>query len=41
VLLLVLLQAGIASPEYGWADLALAIGAGILVWRWAPRTGGR
>jgi len=41
VLLLVLLQAGIAAPEYGWADLALAIVAGILVWRWAPRTAGR
>jgi len=41
VLLLVLLQAGIAAPEYGWADLALAIVAGILVWRWAPRTAAR
>lgn len=41
VLLLVLLQAGIAAPEYGWADLALAIVAGTLVWRWAPRTAKR
>jgi VanZ family protein len=37
VLVLGMLQAGTAAPSYGWADLALAAVAGVVVARWAPR----
>jgi len=37
VLLLGLMQAGAATPVYGWIDVVIAIIGGILVTRWAPR----
>jgi hypothetical protein len=32
-----MLQSGAATPSYGWADLALATVAGVVVARWSPR----
>jgi len=37
VVLLGLMQAGAATPVYGWIDVVIAIIAGILVTRWTPR----
>jgi hypothetical protein len=37
VLLLALLQAGAATPVYGWIDVVIAIIGGVLVTRWTPR----
>lgn len=37
LLVLGMLQSGAAAPSYGWADLALAAVAGIVVARWSPR----
>jgi len=37
VVLLGLLQVGAVEPAYGWADMVLALIAGITVARWAPR----
>ena len=37
LLVLGMLQSGATSPSYGWADLALAAVAGIVVARWSPR----
>jgi hypothetical protein len=37
VLLLALLQAGAATPVYGWIDVVIAVIAGVLVSRWTPR----
>ena len=37
VVLLGLMQAGAATPVYGWIDVVIAIIAGILVTRWMPR----
>jgi VanZ family protein len=38
VLLLCLLQVGVAEAAYGWIDLVIAIAAAILVARWTPRS---
>ena len=37
LLVLGMLQSGATAPSYGWADLALAAVAGIVVARWSPR----
>jgi hypothetical protein len=37
VLLLCLLQVGVAVPAYGWIDLVIALIAGLMVLRWMPR----
>jgi hypothetical protein len=37
VLLLCLLQVGVATPAYGWIDLVIALIAGLMVLRWMPR----
>ena len=37
LLVLGMLQSGATAPSYGWADLALATVAGIVVARWSPR----
>jgi hypothetical protein len=37
VVLLGMLQAGAATPVYGWIDAVIAIIGGILVTRWSPR----
>ncbi len=37
LLVLGMLQSGATAPSYGWADLALAAVAGIVVARWNPR----
>lgn len=37
LLVLGMLQSGAAAPAYGWADLALAAVAGVVVARWTPR----
>ena len=36
LLVLGMLQSGAAAPAYGWADLALAAVAGVVVARWTP-----
>jgi len=41
VLLLVLLQAGVTTPAYGWADLVVAVVGALVVLRWTPRAGPR
>jgi hypothetical protein len=37
VLLLTMLQLGVAAPAYGWVDLLIALIAGLMVLRWMPR----
>ena len=37
VLLLGLMQAGAATPVYGWIDVVIAVISGVLVTRWTPR----